>query len=125
MNRKLILIVSVVLIALVTWAFVFRKGDDGPGDIEYRYAPAQTGEIIQSISATGQLVALTTVDVKSKAGGKVVQLAVDEGSLVKKGDLIAIIDPSDTQATFEQAQADLTSAEARAAQARANLELQV
>src|SRR5947199_6095368 len=98
MKRTLIILVPLLLLAFATWAFIFKKGSDGPGDVEYRYAPAQMGEIIQSISATGQLVALTTVDVKSKAGGKVEKLAVDEGSIVKKGDLIATIDPSDTQA---------------------------
>ncbi|MES1227305.1 MAG: HlyD family efflux transporter periplasmic adaptor subunit, partial [Armatimonadota bacterium] len=66
-----------------------------------------------------------TVDIKSKAGGKVVKLVVDEGSYVKKGDLIAEIDPSDTQASYDQAEADLTSAQARAAQAVANYKLQV
>jgi HlyD family secretion protein len=125
MKSKIVLIIGVLLVGLATWAFVFRKGDSETGDVEYRYAAVQKGELVQSISATGQLVALTTVDVKSKAGGKVVRLAVDEGTPVKKGDLIAVIDPSDTEATYEQARADLTSAEARAAQAEANYRLQL
>lgn len=92
--------------------------------IEYRYAKVDKGELVRSISSNGVLVPLTSVDVKSKAGGRVVQLAVEEGSVVKKGDLIALIDPADTQATYDQSSADLTSAQSRVAQSRANLELQ-
>ncbi|MBN9502887.1 MAG: hypothetical protein BGO01_20315 [Armatimonadetes bacterium 55-13] len=124
MKSKLIWIVGLLLVAALGYWWVNRGKDDG-GDIEYRYAKVERGEIVRSISATGQLVASTTVDIKSKAGGKVVRLAVDEGTFVKKGDLIAEIDPSDTQATYDQASADLTSAQARASQAEANYELQV
>ncbi len=117
-----------VLIAAVVLGFVgylvFASRGSEP-EIEYRYAPVERKELVLSTSATGQLVPLTTVDVKSKAGGKVVRLAVDEGTRVQAGDLVAVIDPSDTQAAFDQASADLTAAEARALQAEKNYELQL
>lgn len=117
-----------VLIAAVALGFVgylvFANRGAEP-EIEYRYAPVERKELMLSTSATGQLVPLTTVDVKSKAGGKVVRLAVDEGTRVKAGDLVAVIDPADTQAAFDQANADLTAAEARALQAEKNYELQL
>lgn len=100
-----------------------RKGED-EGEVEYRYEAVQKGELSRSISATGQLEALTAVDVKSKAGGKVVKLVVDEGKFVKKGDLIALIDPEDTQASYDQSAADLQAARARADQALENYRLQ-
>lgn len=111
-----------IVVGLVAYN-VLKKGNT-EAEIEYRYEPLARGELLRSTSATGVLVALTTVDVKSKAGGNVVKLAVDEGSVVKKGDLIALIDPSDTQAAYEQAAADLSSATAKADQARINFELQ-
>lgn len=104
--------------------YYFASGARAAKDIEYRFAPVARGELVRSTSANGQLVALTTVDVKSKAGGKVVKLAVEEGTRVKKGDLIALIDPADTSALYEQAAADLMSAEARADQARLNAQLE-
>jgi HlyD family secretion protein len=104
--------------------YYFASGARSAKDIEYRFAPVTRGELVRSTSANGQLVALTTVDVKSKAGGKVVKLAVEEGTRVKKGDLIALIDPADTSALYEQAAADLMSAEARADQARLNAQLE-
>lgn len=122
--KKAILFAIPIGVVAGLW-FMFGRGGSDDVAVEYRYAPAEKGTITRSISATGLLVALTTVDVKSKAGGKVVQLAVEEGSVVKKGDLIAVIDPSDTQAVYEQASADLRAAEARASQAQVNYELQM
>lgn len=123
MKKSVWIVVGVVVILFGAWAII-RARSNGAAEIEYRYGAVTKGELIRSISANGQLVALTTVDIKSKAGGKVVRLAVDEGTEVKAGDLIAEIDPSDTQATYDQAQADLDSATARAKQAQTTFQLQ-
>jgi HlyD family secretion protein len=124
MNKGIILGIGALLVGGGAWAFLATRGSD-EGEIEYRYAPVATGELRRSITATGQLVALTDVDVKSKAGGKIVRLVVDEGTFVRRGDLIAIIDPSDTRAVYDQAAADVRQAQARASQARVGYEHQV
>jgi HlyD family secretion protein len=113
-------------VALVLGAvYLVVAGSSGAvGDIEYRYAPVVRDELLLSSSSTGVLVPLTRVDVKSKAGGKVVQLRVEEGTRVKKGDVIAVIDPRDVRATFDQASADLSSARARVEQARLNASME-
>jgi len=123
MKRALIIVGVLVVLLGGTWALL-RKGTD-TAEIEFRYAPVVEGDLVRSTSANGLLVALTTVDVRSKAGGKVVKLAVDEGTEVKAGDLIAEIDPADTRAVYDQAAADVQSAEARAESARINEDLQV
>ncbi|MCE9559238.1 MAG: efflux RND transporter periplasmic adaptor subunit [Armatimonadetes bacterium] len=122
MNKTAVWIVGAAILG-GGWFWFRWRGDSGP-EIEYRYAKVAKGELMRSISATGQLVALTSVDVKSKAGGKVVKLYVEEGALVKKGDLIAEIDPTDTKAAFDQAQADYDASAARADSARYNSDLQ-
>jgi HlyD family secretion protein len=123
MKKKIYWIIGLVIVGLAVWGFVSR-GRKPESDIQYTYSTVARGDVIQSISATGVVQAKTAVDVKSKAGGKVVMLAVDVGSIVKQGDLIAKIDPSDTQASYQQASADLSSAQARAAQAQTNYQLQ-
>jgi HlyD family secretion protein len=123
--KKPIAIIVALLAAVLIGFFAFGQQKPAEPEIEFRYAPIAKGNLIRSISATGQVVADTTVDVKSKAGGKVVKLVVEEGSVVKAGDLIALIDPADTQSVYEQAQADLDSANARVEQARKNFDLQV
>ncbi|MFQ3587177.1 MAG: efflux RND transporter periplasmic adaptor subunit [Fimbriimonadaceae bacterium] len=115
--------VLVAILGVGVWA-IFIRGRDGDDEIQYRFAAVTQGELVRSISATGQVVALTSVDIRSKAGGTVVRLAVDEGSEVRAGDLIAEIDPRDTRAVYDQASADVQTAQARARQAEVNLELQ-
>jgi len=124
MKKRVYWIIGLVFVCLAAWAFMSRSKKT-ESDIQYTYEPVTKGEVIRSISATGVVQAKTAVDVKSKAGGKVEMLAVDVGSVVKLGQLIAKIDPSDTQSTYQQATADLSSAQARAAQAQTNYQLQI
>jgi HlyD family secretion protein len=123
MKRALLILAPNELLVLAAWVLIGWFGRGEP-EIEFRYAKVEQGELIRSISAPGVVVPLTSVDVKSKAGGTVVRLAVDEGAVVKKGDLIAIIDERDTRAIYDQAQADLRQTQARADQAADNLRLQ-
>jgi multidrug resistance efflux pump len=67
---------------------------------------------------------LTVVDIKSRAGGEVKLLAVDVGAIVKPGQLIARIDPTDSQTTFNQAEADVRAGNARISQTQQTLNLQ-
>ena len=86
------------------------------GKTEYTVAVAKKSDIKKTVSATGTLEAWTTVDVKSKAGGRIDVLAVDVGSIVKKGQVIARIDPTDSLLTYNQAKASVDSAVAKHAQ---------
>lgn len=116
--------VTVAVAAVAGGAWFFMKGTRGGAEIEYRYAPAEARELMLSTSSTGVLVPLTRVDVKSKAGGKVVRLAVQEGATVNMGELVAEIDPRDVQATLDQAQADVRQARARVDSAKNSAELE-
>lgn len=53
------------------------------------------------VSANGTLQPLTTVDVKSKAGGKVLRMAFEEGTSVKRCQLICLIDRQDTNTAMQ------------------------
>lgn len=87
-------------------------------------AKVEKGTVVNSVSATGVLQPLTTIDLKSNVGGNVDVLAVDVGTVVKAGQLIAKIDPSDSRTTLNQAQADLSAANARLSQSKESLSLQ-
>ena len=115
---------AIALVVAVAGYFAFFRGTNGGQEIEYRYAPVEVGELMKSTSATGSLVPLTKVDIKSKAGGKIVKLAVEEGTEVRVGDLVAVIDPEDTRSVFDQAAADVRAAQARVETARANATLE-
>lgn len=125
MNKRTGWIVgSVVVVASVGWMISKNAANSGSGEVQYRYQKVSEGELIRSITATGQLIPLTSVDIRSKAGGRVDKILVEEGDRVTKGQLLAEIDPSDTKATVEQAQADVQSATARAEAAKINYTLE-
>jgi HlyD family secretion protein len=70
------------------------------------------GSIVRNISATGTLQAVTTVEVGTQVSGTIQSLNADFNSIVKKGQLLARLDPSLYQSTIEQARANLVRAEA-------------
>lgn len=80
-------------------------------------ATVERGTVRKTVSADGVLVPLTTVEVKSYAGGKIEVLAVDVGDRLKAGDLIARIDPTDSRLSYDQAAAELVAAQANNTQA--------
>ncbi|MDE2406655.1 MAG: efflux RND transporter periplasmic adaptor subunit [Xanthomonadaceae bacterium] len=96
-----------------------HKGGDAAGG--YRTETVQRGDIRVAISATGTLSAITTVTVGSQISGQVTDVLVDFNSPVKKGDVLARIDPSTYQAQLEQGNAQIASARAQLAQAQATL----
>jgi len=64
------------------------------------------GDINVRVAATGVVEPINPVDIKTKAGGTVIQEPVEVGSKVNRGDLLAQIDPRDVRNAFEQAMAD-------------------
>jgi len=74
--------------------------------VEYDTATVDRGRIIARVTATGTLSALVTVQVGSQVSGRVAQLMVDYNSPVKRGQIIAKIDPSLFNAALEQARAN-------------------
>jgi HlyD family secretion protein len=69
-------------------------------------ATIERGDIAVRVQATGVVEPINPVDIKSKASGAVVQEPVEVGSIVKRSDLLAQIDPRDVQSQFDQAMAD-------------------
>ena len=115
-------IIIVVIVAVLLWTRA-RAGHDGPpSDLEI--VVVERGTVQLTVSADGVLKPLTTVMIKSYAGGEIEVLAVEVGDEVKAGDLIAKIDPTDSRTTYEQALADLHAAQARLSQARAQANVQ-
>ena len=90
--------------------------------VQYFTTPVGHGDIRDVVEATGTINAVTTVQVGSQVSGTILRLSADFNSRVKKGQVIAEIDPSIFQGNVLQARADLENARANLAAARANLE---
>ena len=85
--------------------------------VVYRAVPVEQRDIIVSAQAAGAIQPDTTVEVKSKASGEVLQLNAETGQLVKRGAPLVRIDPRNARNTLAQAQADLDVAQAKLANA--------
>jgi HlyD family secretion protein len=86
---------------------------------QYLTAKVERGNLRNSVTATGTLQAVTTVQVGSQASGTISSLTADYNSVVKKGQVIAQLDPAVSKAQVDQARANLQQAQAGLQQARA------
>ncbi len=78
--------------------------------------------IISSVEATGTIEPIRVIEVKSQAGGEVLELPVELGDNVEQGTLLVRIDPRDVNNAFAQAEADLDVALAQNEVAQLQLE---
>jgi HlyD family secretion protein len=81
--------------------------------VTYQAVPVVRRDIIVSAQASGTVQPDTTVEVKSKASGEILDLAVETGQVVKRGELMVRVDPRIPRNAVAQAQADLQVAQAR------------
>jgi HlyD family secretion protein len=96
----------------------------GKKDEQYRVEKVDRGNITMTVTATGTLSAVTTVLVGSQVSGVISRIYADFNSPVKKGQLLAELDPTPFEAQVEQRRADVTKAQVEAANAKITLERQ-
>lgn len=109
-----------IVVAAGAWAWTKRADAQTEGG-GYRTATAERGDIRVSISSTGALSAISTVVVGSEISGRVTDVLVDFNDRVRKGQVLARLDPSTFEAQIAQGNAAINSAQANAAQAAAAL----
>jgi HlyD family secretion protein len=118
MKRKLIT-VAIVAIAAVTSGYVLYRHAHADTAPAYRTAAVRRGNLESTVAATGTLGAVTTVQVGTQVSGQISAIYVDFNSKVKKGELIARIDPILQQQAVEDAQAGVARASAQLVQTKA------
>jgi HlyD family secretion protein len=121
MEKRLALILITVLAITVSVAAYYRTngGDDVP---QYTTALVAREDIVDTVEATGTLGAVTTVEVGSQVSGTIQSLHADFNSAVRKGQVIARLDPSLLQAQVEQAEATIVRLQPEVERARVALE---
>jgi HlyD family secretion protein len=103
----------VVLAAVVVWSLPRGRAREGL----YRTEPVQRGDLRVTVSATGTLNAVTTVQVGSQVSGTIAALYADFNTRVKEGQLLAQLDPTFLKAQVAQNEADLERAQVTLRQA--------
>lgn len=91
------------------WYYFRGKTDKQP---EFQTTKVARGDIVQAVTATGDLQPVVTVDIGAQVSGQIKEVLVDFNSKVKAGDVLARIDESTPTQRLNQAKADLASAEA-------------
>jgi HlyD family secretion protein len=91
---------------------------------ELQMATAVSGyrNIVVMAEATGKIKPINVIDIKSKAGGQIIEMPVETGTRVVKGDLIVQLDKRDVESRYAQAKANWESAKARLENSKKNKE---
>ena len=117
-TKRLVSAIAVLLAGGAGFWYYLSNRDQA----QYQTAPIERGKIQSSISATGNCNAVVTVQVGSQVSGNIKALYADFNTKVKKGQLVAEIDPEVFQARVDQAKASLDSARSAVVSARAGVE---
>src|SRR6201991_4761264 len=110
--KKLKITVAAVALASLGGTAWFYQRADGKEAPQYKTAALTRGSLKSTVSATGTLQAVRTVQVGTQASGQISQIYVDFNDHVTKGQLLARIDPTLQQQAVEDAQAQLDKAQA-------------
>ncbi len=119
MTRNRILLVTGILVLAAGLGWWRVRAARLTETFKYETAAVDRGRLVAKVTATGTLSALVTVQVGSQVSGTIASLDADFNSQVKKGQVIATIDPRIFQASVEQARANVVAAQGNLAKAQA------
>jgi HlyD family secretion protein len=114
-----ILVIVVVASGSVLGMSAAKRGNKA---VEVRMEAVQKRDLIASVTASGQVRPQTKVDVASDVSGKIIKLSVKEGQIVKAGQFLLQVDPSQPQAAVDRSLAVVASTKAQLAQSEASLD---
>ena len=109
-NKKIAIVISVVVVIVIV-VIVVRRGKD---EIEYKTETAQTKDIQQTVSVTGELVSEEEVNLNFETSGRIKTISTYVGEKVAQGDVLATIDADEFGQQLIQAEAALEQALAAA-----------
>lgn len=114
------LIVAVAAVLAVALVIGVTAGIRAHATVSYVTAPVAQTTLVQSVTASGTVNPQNNISVGTQVSGTIAAIYVDYNSKVKRGQVLARLDPSTFSAQLSQAKASLAQAQAQAAQAQAN-----
>ncbi len=106
--------------ALVLVVLIALNASRSEGATSVRLEAVEHRSLVSTVTASGKIEPTRKVDISADITGRIIELPVEEGDWVRRGDLLLRIDPSQYEAAVARARAGLSSSEASAIQARAN-----
>lgn len=113
---------TLAALAAAVAAAACGSGEASEGGLELETATVERRTIESSVEATGTIEPIKLVEVKSQASGEILEMPVELGDQVERGDLILRIDPRDEVNEVQQAEADLELARSQVQVAESRLE---
>ncbi|OLD41165.1 MAG: hypothetical protein AUI21_02550, partial [Nitrospirae bacterium 13_1_40CM_2_62_10] len=123
MRRTTWIVGALLLAGLGTGGYVYLNGDQ-KAPVRYKTAKIERGMVTQTVTATGTINPVITVQVGSQVSGLIKALYADFNSVVKAGQVVAQVDPAPFQTAVTQMEANLQNALGNLARSRADLSLQ-
>ncbi|MGH7983996.1 MAG: efflux RND transporter periplasmic adaptor subunit [Candidatus Udaeobacter sp.] len=118
-RKRQIIFASIGLIVLCIGASIIWSKREKPIPVTTEKAIRKT--IVQTVSATGKVQPETEVKISPEVAGEIIELPVEDGKAVKKGDLLVRIRPDSYKAQVEQQEAAISSAKATNLQQKATM----
>ena len=120
MKKRVVFIVVATIAVIAAGAVYYRSthADTGPAPLT---AVVTRGDVVEAVDATGTVEAVTTVQVGTQVSGTIQSLHADFNSKVRKGQVVARVDPSLFQTQVDQARATVARLQAEVERARATL----
>lgn len=116
----MVLALGLALAGVATAAYLHSKQDKPLPDSKYRTVLADSGNLTQTVTATGTINPVALINVGSQVSGTVVELKADFNDHVKKGQVLLKLDPTIFNAQIRQVEASVASAQASMRLAQAN-----
>jgi HlyD family secretion protein len=122
MNRHARWLLPLLVLALAAAAlWLWQPWKKPEAALQYRLAPVERGPLSAAVSSSGTLNALVTVQVGSQVSGQIREILADFNSQVRRGQVIARLDPETFESRVAQVEADLRAADSGAEVARGTL----
>jgi HlyD family secretion protein len=120
--KKKILIYGIIIVGLLVVIYFLFFNDDTPVQ-QFTFGEVTRGDLSTTITSTGTIEALSTVDVGTQVSGRIDKIFVDFNDHVKKGKLLAILDTTALWLQVKDAEAGLQKAQAQYEQTNAQFQL--
>lgn len=117
--KKIVITLTILILSFSGIFFVIK---DNKNTLRFKTEKIIKGDIVESVTASGTVNPVTSISVGTQVSGTIKNIFVDFNSAVKKGQILAEIDPSLFEAQVEQARANLNNAQANFYNAQANLQ---
>ena len=118
--KKILYSIGIIIVVVVIGLIIFNAVSSKGANNQYTFDKITRGDLLNTVSSTGTINAVSTVEVGTQVSGIIDQLYVDFNDQVQKGQLLAVLDTVLLKTTLMDAQANVEKAKAQLEQAKAD-----